>query len=64
MVLTAKLSSSGSERWVPTPAQTVLSSQKNNFLFQFCPRAALPAHALWREPRWEFSPEEESPDSR
>jgi hypothetical protein len=31
-------------------AQTVLSSQKNNFLFQFCPRAPLPVHAAFVEP--------------
>jgi hypothetical protein len=33
---------------LPAPAQTVLSSQKNNFLFQVCPRAPLPAHAVRR----------------
>jgi hypothetical protein len=30
------------------PAPTVLSSQKNNFLFQICPRAPLPPHAVRR----------------
>jgi hypothetical protein len=33
---------------LPAPAQTVLSFQENSFLFQGCPRAPLPTHAVRR----------------
>src|SRR5262249_10616045 len=37
------ISLSSRQCWgLPTPAQTVLSYQKNNFLFQFCPRRRCP----------------------